>query len=40
LPKAKAFLRERGLLGIDSQQEATIDPSKIEGLNIRLVDER
>jgi len=40
LPKAKAFLRERGLLGIDSQQEATIDPSKIEGLNIRLVEKR
>jgi hypothetical protein len=40
LPKARAFLRERDLLGIDSQQEATIDPSKIEGLNIRLVEKR
>jgi hypothetical protein len=40
LPKARAFLRERGLLGTDSQHEATIDPSKIEGLNIRLVEKR
>lgn len=40
LPKARALLRERDLLGIDSQQEATIDPSKIEGLNIRLVEKR
>jgi len=40
LPKARAFLRERHLLGIDSQQEATIVPSKIEGLNIRLVEKR
>lgn len=38
LPEARAFLRERGLLGIDSRQEVTIDPSKIEGLNIRLVE--
>ena len=38
LPNARAFLRERGLLGIDSQREVTIDPSKIEGLNIRLVE--
>jgi hypothetical protein len=40
LQKAKAFLRERDLLGTDSQQEATIDPSKVEGLNIRLVEKR
>ena len=40
LPKARAFLRGRDLLGIDSPQEATIDPSKIEGLNIRLVENR
>ena len=38
LPKARAFLRERDLLGIDSQQAVTIDSSKIEGLNIRLVE--
>ena len=37
LPQAKAFLREKGLLGTDSEQEATIDPSKIHGLNIRVV---
>ena len=40
LPKARAFLRERDLLLSDSPQEATIDPSKIEGLNIRLVEKR
>lgn len=40
LPKARAFLQQRDLLGIDSQQEATIDPSKIEGVNIRLLEKR
>lgn len=40
LPKAKAFLREAGLLGPDSEEEATIDPSKIEGLNILLVGKK
>lgn len=38
LQRAKAFLRERGLLGDDSDDEATIDASKIHGLNIRVVD--
>lgn len=37
LPRAKAFLREKGLLGADSEEEATIDPSKIQGLNISVV---
>jgi hypothetical protein len=37
LPHAKAFLREKGLLGADSAEEATIEPSKIYGLNIRVV---
>jgi catechol 2,3-dioxygenase-like lactoylglutathione lyase family enzyme len=37
LPRAKAFLREKGLLGTDSDDEATIDPSKIYGLDIRVV---
>jgi catechol 2,3-dioxygenase-like lactoylglutathione lyase family enzyme len=37
LPRAKAFLREKGLLGADSEEEATIDPSKIHGLNISIV---
>jgi catechol 2,3-dioxygenase-like lactoylglutathione lyase family enzyme len=37
LPRAKAFLREKGLLGADSEEAATIDPSKIYGLNIRVV---
>lgn len=38
LRRAKAFLREKGLLGVDSEEEATIDPSKIHGLNIRVVE--
>ncbi len=38
LPRAKAFLRENGLLGADSAREATIDPSKIHDLNIRVVE--
>jgi hypothetical protein len=37
LPRAKAFLREKGLLGTDSEEEAAIDPSKIHGLNISVV---
>ena len=37
LPRAKAFLREKGLLGADSEEAATIDPSRIYGLNIRVV---
>ena len=37
LQRAKTFLREKGLLGADSEEEATIDPSKIYGLNIRVV---
>jgi catechol 2,3-dioxygenase-like lactoylglutathione lyase family enzyme len=38
LPRAKAFLREKGLLGAGSDKEAAIDPSKIYGLNIRVVE--
>jgi len=38
LPRAKAFLREKGLLGADSEDAATMDPSKIYGLNIRVVE--
>jgi catechol 2,3-dioxygenase-like lactoylglutathione lyase family enzyme len=37
LPRAKAFLRAKGLLGADSEEEATIEPSKIYGLDIRVV---
>jgi hypothetical protein len=37
LPKAKSFLRGRGLLGSESEEAASIDPSKIGGLDIRLV---
>jgi catechol 2,3-dioxygenase-like lactoylglutathione lyase family enzyme len=40
LPRAKAFLREKGLLGFESEEEATIDPSKIYGLDIRVVAKR
>ena len=38
LPRAKAFLREKGLLGAESEKDATFDPSKIYGLNIRVVE--
>ena len=40
LPRAKAFLRQNGLLGFESEEEATIDPPKIYGLHIRVVAER
>jgi catechol 2,3-dioxygenase-like lactoylglutathione lyase family enzyme len=38
LQRAKTFLRERDLLGTHSEKEATIDPSRIHGLNIRVVE--
>ena len=38
LPQAKAFLREKGLLGTHSESEATIDPSQIYGLNISVTE--
>jgi catechol 2,3-dioxygenase-like lactoylglutathione lyase family enzyme len=37
LERAKAFLREKQLLGGDSAGQVTIDPSKIGGLDLRLV---
>ena len=40
LRRAKTFLRERGLLGSVTGKVVTIDPSKIQGLNIRLVEGR
>ena len=38
LDRAKAFLREKQLLGADSDGHSAIDPSKVGGLDIRLVD--
>ena len=38
LPRAKAFLRERGLLGSVTRKRVTIDSSKIQGLNIQLIE--
>lgn len=38
LRKAEVFLRERKLLGAVSDGEITLDSSKIEGLDIRLVE--
>jgi hypothetical protein len=38
LANAKDFLREHDLPGTASEGEATIDPSKVGGLNIRLVE--
>jgi hypothetical protein len=38
LQQAKTFLREKGLLGTDSEKDATISPLRIHGLNIKLVE--
>jgi hypothetical protein len=38
LERAKAFLRERQLLGADPAGQVTIDPSKVGGLDLRLVE--
>ena len=37
LDRAKAFLRDKQLLGAESEEQVAIDPSKIGGLDIRLV---
>jgi hypothetical protein len=38
LERAKVFLREKQLLGVDAAGQVTIDPSKIGGLDLRLVE--
>jgi hypothetical protein len=38
LDRAKKFLLERQLLGVDAAGQVTIDPSKIGGLDLRLVE--
>jgi hypothetical protein len=38
LERAKAFLRMNQLLGVDAPEQVTIDPSKIGGLDLRLVE--
>jgi hypothetical protein len=38
LDRAKAFLRERDLLGVEAAGQVTIDPSKVGGLDLRLAD--
>jgi catechol 2,3-dioxygenase-like lactoylglutathione lyase family enzyme len=38
LERAKAFLREKQLLGVAAAGQVTIDPSKIGGLDLRLVE--
>ena len=38
LERAKAFLREKQLLRVDAAEQVTIDPSKIGGLDLRLVE--
>jgi hypothetical protein len=37
LARAKVFLRDKQLLGAESDEQAAIDPSKVGGLDIRLV---
>jgi hypothetical protein len=39
LPKARNFLVENGLLGASSETELVVAPSKIRGLNLRLISE-
>ena len=38
LERAKTFLRERQLLNVDAAGQVTIDPSKIGGVDLRLVE--
>jgi hypothetical protein len=38
LERAKTFLRDRQLLGAESDGQAAIEPSKVGGLDIRLTD--
>jgi hypothetical protein len=38
LERARAFLREKQLLVIDAAGQVTIDPSKLGGLDLRLVE--
>ena len=38
LDRAKAFLRDNRLLGAETEGQVTIDPSKIGGLDLRLVN--
>ena len=40
LSRAAAFLREKGLLGTQSENDATIDPSRIFGLSVRVVEKQ
>ena len=40
MKQAEDFLRERDLLGSVTKKDASIDPLKIQGLNIRLVEGR
>jgi catechol 2,3-dioxygenase-like lactoylglutathione lyase family enzyme len=40
LRRARAFLQKKGLLGSVTGKVVTIDPSKIQGLNIRLVESK
>ena len=38
LERARTFLRDKQLLGVDAGGQVTIDPSKIGGLDVRLVE--
>jgi len=40
LQRAESFLREKALLGSATEEGLTIDASKIEGLNIRLIEKK
>ena len=38
LERARAFLREKQLLGSDAAEQVTIEPSKVGGLDLRIVE--
>jgi hypothetical protein len=38
LSRAKTYLQEKGLLGSVSEERLTIDPNKLDGLSIQLVE--
>ena len=40
LPRAESFLREKALLGTATKEGLTIDVSRIEGLNIRIIEKK
>lgn len=40
LETARAFLQEKGLLGASTSTELTLEPSKVQGLDIRVIEKK